>query len=85
MLKIKPDTRLSRFEVEDFLLHDEAKWSMCWGLKGADVGRMSFGNILGCVDLVVHDDQYTLVGCFVIAGNSQSAQIVIYTVATKFV
>ena len=32
---------------------------MCWGLKGADVGRMSFGNILGCVDLVVHDDQYT--------------------------
>ena len=42
---------------------------MCWGLEGADVGRMCFGNILGSVDFIVHNNQNSFVSSLVIASH----------------
>ena len=61
VIKVKADTGLSCFEVEDFLLHNQTKGAVGRSLEGSDVGRMRFGNILGSVDFIVHDDQDTLV------------------------
>ena len=58
---------------------------MCWGLEGADVGRMCFGNILGGVDFIVHNNQNSFVSGSVIASYPQSTQIIINTVTAEFV
>lgn len=43
---------------------------MCWSLEGVDISRMCFGDILGSVDLIVHNDQNSFVSSPVIAGHS---------------